>query len=160
MKDVPEVVEGFPRRSLAVAFAIGIALVIILSVFLYMSRETGNRIGEMRQAWHSYSVETTPRGYWISDIRADFGYGGLIHNFKNYVLRQDPNYGPILRQQSARLLGTIQAYRNSGPSQVELDALRQIEDVALEYTGNIPPDRGGYRRRPDRRTDRYPSARR
>ncbi len=138
MKDVPEVVEGYPRRSLAVAFAIGIALVTILSVFLYMSRETGNRIGEMRQAWHSYSVETTPRGYWISDIRADFGYGGLIHNFKNYVLRQDPDYGPILRQQSARLLGTIQAYRNSDPSQVELDALRQIEDVALEYTGNIP----------------------
>ncbi len=137
MNNVPEVMDGYPRRAIAVAFAIGIALVIILSVFLYMSRETGNRIGDMRQAWQTYSSDTTPRGYWISDIREDFGYGGLIHNFKNYVLRQDPDFGPILRQQSNRLLATIRAYRNSGPSQVEQDALRQIEDVALEYTGNI-----------------------
>ncbi|MES0826833.1 hybrid sensor histidine kinase/response regulator [Ruegeria sp. SCP11] len=138
MKDVPEGIDGYSRRPLAVAFAIGIALVIILTVFLYMSRETVARIGDMRQAWQSYSAETTPRGYWISDIREDFGYGGFIHNFKNYVLRQDPALGPILRQQSNRLLTTIHAYRNSDPYPTELEALRQIEDVALEYTGNIP----------------------
>lgn len=138
MSDSPDVISGSLKRPLAVAFAIGLALVIILSVFLYMSRETGARIGEMRVAWQEYSAETTPRGYWISDIREDFGYGGLIHNFKNYVLRHDPDLGPRLRRQSQSLLGTIAAYRASNPSPTELEALQQIEAVALEYTGNIP----------------------
>ncbi|MEX0308048.1 MAG: PAS domain S-box protein [Ruegeria sp.] len=130
--------QSYPKRLLAVAFGIGIALVVILSVFLYMSRETGSRIGDMRQAWQVYSSETTPRGYWLSDIREYFGYGGLIHNFKNYVLRHDPDYGPLLRQQSRNLLGSIQAYRASNPTPVELTALLRIEEVAYEYIGNIP----------------------
>lgn len=128
---------------MGVAFVIGVALVIILSVFLYMSRETGGRIGEMRQAWHTYSVETTPRGYWISDIREYFGYGGLIHNFKNYVLRHTPEYGPTLREQSRNLQVTIDTYRNAAPSDAELQALNRIEDVAHEYIGNIPKIEAG-----------------
>ncbi|GAA6160842.1 hypothetical protein NBRC116589_30160 [Ruegeria sp. HU-ET01832] len=138
MDSNPQQEDGSLKRPLAVAFVIGIALAIILSVFLYMSRETGNRIGDMRMAWQDYSVETTPRGYWISDIREDFGYGGLIHNFKNYVLRNDPDLGPRLRRQSQSLLDTIAAYRASDPSPTELEALAQIEAVAMEYTGNIP----------------------
>lgn len=130
--------ETYPRRLMAAAFGIGVALVLILSVFLYMSRETGTRIGDMRQAWQSYSSETTPRGYWISDIRQYFGYGGLIHNFKNYVLRHDPSYGPTLRLQSRNLLATIDAYRQADPTPREMDALRRIEDVAREYIDNIP----------------------
>ncbi|MCG7521465.1 PAS domain S-box protein [Ruegeria sp. Ofav3-42] len=129
---------SYTKRAYSVAFGIGVALVVILSVFLYISRETGNRIGDMHEAWRDYSAETTPRGYLISDIRAYFGYGGLIHNFKNYVLRHSPEYGPRLRQQSRNLLATIDAYRGTTPSTAELQALRQIEEVALEYTNNIP----------------------
>ena len=137
MNDSPKGSGEYSKRPLTVAFFIGVALAIILSVFLYMSRETGNRIGDMRAAWQSYSAETTPRGYWISDIREDFGYGGFIHNFKNYVLRHDPQLGPVLQQQSNRLLTTIAAYRNSNPSPVERAALQEIERVALQYTDNI-----------------------
>ncbi|NVO58417.1 PAS domain S-box protein [Rhodobacteraceae bacterium B1Z28] len=138
MAEDHDTLNTYSRRPLAVAFVIGLALLTILSVFLYMSRETGNRIGDMRQAWQSYSVETTPRGYWISDIREYFGYGGLIHNFKNYVLRQTPEYGPTLRQQSRNLQATIDAYRNSAPPAAELGALQRIEQVAHEYINNIP----------------------
>lgn len=129
---------SYTKRAYSVAFGIGVALVVILSVFLYISRETGNRIGDMHEAWRDYSAETTPRGYLISDIRAYFGYGGLIHNFKNYVLRHSPEYGPTLRRQSRNLLTTIEAYRGTTPSIAELQALQQIEEVAREYTDNIP----------------------
>ncbi len=135
--------DNSPTAPLGIAIAMGVALAFILSAFLYMSRETGNRIGDMRTAWQSYSSETTPRGYWISDIREYFGYGGLIHNFKNYLLRHDPDYGPTLRQQARNLLTTIEVYRKAEPSQAEQRALDRIEWVAHEYTGNIPKIEAG-----------------
>ncbi|NOD36193.1 MULTISPECIES: PAS domain S-box protein [unclassified Ruegeria] len=138
-----ETSERSMAAPLGVAIAMGVALVFILSVFLYMSRETTDRIGEMRKVWQGYSVETTPRGYWISEIRGYFGYGGLIHNFKNYVLRHDAEYSPTLKSQSQNLLTTIETYRNAAPSQTELDALQRIERVALEYIGNIPKIEAG-----------------
>ncbi|WP_188127782.1 ATP-binding protein [Ruegeria intermedia] len=120
-----------------VACVIGVALTIILSVFLYMSHATGKRFGDMRENWLIYSGDTSPQGYWISDIRGYFGYGGLIHNFKNYVLRSDPTYGMTLRRQSSNLLQTLESYRTSNASPAEKEAVTQIEAVVREYVGNI-----------------------
>jgi len=56
-----------------------------------------------------------------------FGYGGMIHNFKNYVLRKDEQYHQALQKQRSFLLQAIANYQNAEPDAVEVDVLRRIE---------------------------------
>jgi len=62
---------------------------LILMLMMGLSYETSTRFHQIEEGWQDYSKDADPRGIWISEIRGYFGYGGMIHNFKNYVLRQD-----------------------------------------------------------------------
>lgn len=112
-------------------------LVLILVIMMALSYETSARFRQIKQGWQEYSEAADPRGIWISEIRGYFGYGGMIHNFKNYVLRQDEKYAQTLRVQTTYLLATIDNYQNADPDPVEQEALYRIRRVVEEYSGNI-----------------------
>ena len=112
-------------------------LVLIQVIMLVLSFETSTRFRQIKQGWQEYSLAADPRGIWISEIRGYFGYGGMIHNFKNYVLRQDEKYAQTLRVQTTYLLATIDTYQTADPDAVELDALTRIQKVVNEYSNNI-----------------------
>jgi PAS domain S-box-containing protein len=61
----------------------------------------------------------------------------MIHNFKNYVLRQDEQYARTLRIQTDLLQKAIHDYLESNPTAVEKQALNRIHDVVDEYALNI-----------------------
>lgn len=126
-------------RVVPVAIIGGVMLAILLVVMLGMSVETGRRFRSIEKGWEEYSHAADPRGIWISKIRGYFGYGGLIHNFKNYVLRHDPVYAATLRIQTRNLLQTIDAYLSSVPASdlVERNALLRIRAVVGEYSRNV-----------------------
>lgn len=113
------------------------SLMLILTVMLVLSYETSSRFRQIKQGWQEYSEAADPRGIWISEIRGYFGYGGMIHNFKNYVLRQDEKYANTLRLQTRLLFQVIDAYQNSYPDPIEQDALERITKVVHEYSQNI-----------------------
>lgn len=120
-----------------IALAGAITLALILATILTISYETNSRFANIRQGWHEYSQDADPRGVWISEIRGYFGYGGMIHNFKNYVLRRDQRYALRLRTQTAFLLDAIDAYLGSDPDPTERDALLEIRSVVEQYSANI-----------------------
>ncbi len=125
------------RRMMPVAVTGVAVLLLILAVMLALSNETSARFRKIKTGWQEYSQAADPRGIWISEIRGYFGYGGMIHNFKNYVLRQDEKYALTLRIQSRLLLETIGAYQGSNPDAVEQEALSRIKLVVEEYSQNI-----------------------
>lgn len=125
------------RRMMPVTVAGATVLVLILAVMLALSNETGARFHKIKIGWEEYSQAADPRGIWISEIRGYFGYGGMIHNFKNYVLRQDEKYEKTLQIQSHLLLEAIETYRAAQPDNVERDALVRIKRVVEEYSHNI-----------------------
>lgn len=125
------------RRMMPVAIAGATVLVLILAVMLALSNETGTRFRKIKTGWAEYSQAADPRGIWISEIRGYFGYGGMIHNFKNYVLRRDEKYEKVLQVQSQYLLNTIKTYQAAGPDAVEREALERIKRVVEEYSRNI-----------------------
>jgi len=125
------------RRIISVAIMGGATLMLILVIMLLISFETGSRFRKINAGWQQYSRAADPQGVWISEIRGYFGYGGLIHNFKNYVLRQDEKYKNTLHNQRRLLLRTIGKYQQSDPDEVEAQALAQIKKVVLEYSRNI-----------------------
>lgn len=125
------------RRMMPIAVAGAVMLLLILAVMLALSNETSARFRKIKTGWEEYSQAADPRGIWISEIRGYFGYGGMIHNFKNYVLRQDEKYAQTLRVQSRLLMETIVTYQRSNPDPVEQDALHRIELVVEEYAQHI-----------------------
>lgn len=125
------------RRMMPIVVAGATVLVLILAVMLALSNETGTRFRKIKTGWEEYSHAADPRGIWISEIRGYFGYGGMIHNFKNYVLRRDEKYEYTLQIQSRFLLDAIETYQAAGPDAVEQQALARIKQVVEEYSRNI-----------------------
>lgn len=42
--------------------------------------------------WSQYQADRSDKSRLESALRTAIGYGGMIHNYKNYVLRHDVNY--------------------------------------------------------------------
>ena len=73
----------------------------------------------------------------VADLRAAIGYGGMIHNFKNYILRNDSSSLAVARKGLADANIAIAAYEQFVPSQTEQIALDAIESTLLRYDANL-----------------------
>ena len=124
-------------RKTSISVLAAAALMLILALMLGLSYETSTRFRQIEVGWQEYSKDADPRGIWISEIRGFFGYGGMIHNFKNYVLRRDEKYAQTVRAQTELLRQAINAYENANPGAEERDALVRIRHVVDEYSANV-----------------------
>jgi len=70
----------------------------------------------------------------LNSLQILIGYGGLIHNFKNHVIRGNSIYQQRYKKLYANALRIIEKYRNlKGMSKREIDSLNVIETVFLDY---------------------------
>ena len=69
----------------------------------------------------------------ISHIRLLAGYGGLIHNFKNYLLRGDLKYKNKFNTNYNKLIVEIKKYKKLNLSKEELKLLNNIESTFGKY---------------------------
>ncbi len=94
------------------------------------------------------SSKTEQYGKMLSAL----GYGGLVHNFNNYILRQDKAVALNTTKNIANYRKAADHYRTFGANKTEQKALRQIEKaisgyekdleevVSLIKGGNLPAD--------------------
>jgi len=74
----------------------------------------------------------------ISEIKTYVGYGGLIHNFKNFVLRGNDKYAQKVLQQYKNVTQLISQYKAlSNVTNEELKLLNDISSVFLKYNNGI-----------------------
>lgn len=74
----------------------------------------------------------------LNRMQSSTGYGGLIHVFKNYVLRGDEEYFDQFTTLHLRLTDVIWEYRNiPGISSKEVSALDAIEQAFTAYRENM-----------------------
>ena len=78
------------------------------------------------------------QGEHLSIIRQNLGYGGFIHNFKNFVLRKDLKLDEQLISDQKSVLQAMAKYRSLGSSDRENFALTAIEAVFQNYSNNLP----------------------
>jgi len=69
----------------------------------------------------------------LSELRTAMGYGGLIHNFKNYVLRKSPDTYTAIHSQVEVITHLIDTYRSHELSLIEQQALLKILSVTNGY---------------------------
>ncbi|MEJ1463112.1 MAG: PAS domain S-box protein [Candidatus Sedimenticola sp. (ex Thyasira tokunagai)] len=70
-------------------------------------------------------------------LRSTVGFGGMIHHFKNYVLRQEPESGAWAKEKISQALSIISAYRQAEITRAEEVALVDIEIMLKNYREGI-----------------------
>ncbi len=111
----------------------GLLLVIIL-MLITSSFLTYRAIIPVQQDWDNYLDNIAKRQSLLMNIKAQFGYGGTIHNFKNYILRGKEKYYKRLKDNFDNLDKSIQTYLSlKGISVEEQQALAAIKTVARNY---------------------------
>lgn len=92
---------------------------------------------DLRSTWIEYSEFSETRNNSLTEIYHAVGYGGFIHNFKNYVLRQDPQLLKQLEADISETLAAIDAYQTATLSDEEYQALSIIRDTFKDYESNL-----------------------
>jgi len=117
----------YKRRTAALATLLAISVLMFGGALLY-------NLVQLRQAWGEYSYETSQRADALTRIHRAAGYGGFIHNFKNYVLRQDPAYLKRLTIDTSEFHSALNTYRLltlNTEEQAALNAIHKTFDAYL-----------------------------
>ena len=99
---------------------------------------TRSQFKEIEASWAEYEGGAERKGALISEIRGYLGYGGIIHHFKNYVLRQDPLYLRETEDQLAFFEGVISEFYSLPLSPDETTALDAIASTLATYEAMLP----------------------
>ncbi|MEW8626755.1 MAG: HAMP domain-containing methyl-accepting chemotaxis protein [Candidatus Thiodiazotropha sp.] len=109
---------------------------LILSILLLLGMTAGiqQAISPVKNDWNQYLDNVAKRQLLLMEIKSAFGYGGVIHNFKNYVLRGQDKYYQRLDSGFTQLDKLLDEYAALGSlSGSEKEALKSISAVANEY---------------------------
>ncbi len=105
---------------------------------IYLGTQTQTRFHEIESSWRAYSDEVARKGELLSKIWEHLGYGGIIHHFKNYVLRQNEIYLDRLEEQLADFAKIMEEYKQKDLAKIELENLAIIENTVANYISKIP----------------------
>lgn len=86
---------------------------------------------------HPYFEDKTNKPVLASALYAEFGYGGMVHSFKNYILRRDIKYKKNALNSINNIEGLINKYKQLNPTISEQTALEDILSVLNKYKNNI-----------------------
>ncbi|VAX02607.1 Methyl-accepting chemotaxis sensor/transducer protein [hydrothermal vent metagenome] len=109
---------------------LGSVVVIFSAVYFYV----GDSISRINYEWHHYQSQVAKRQNLLMGIKSQFGYGGGIHNFKNYVLRGTPKHYDRIVANHTEIVSMLDNYRElQDLSVTEDNALSAILGVASKY---------------------------
>lgn len=104
----------------------GIGLAILLSY-------TVHNVGSIQTSWHEYQLDRSEKARLESVLSASIGYGGMIHEFKNYVLRHENVRVSKIQAHIGAAKAVINQYQSLVLSDVEKSALQDITTVLNAY---------------------------
>lgn len=119
--------------------ALAIIGFVLLSGALYIAASfyTANRIEDSLRSWKSFTAAHDQKARSLATIIEHLGYGGMIHHFKNYVLRrEDRDLSRVNASAGAVRLAVVQ-YGSTDASMNEKLALRTILETLLRYERNL-----------------------
>lgn len=110
-----------------------VTLIIILTI-IWFGYVVKKKIVDVEQQWYDYTQNASLASDALSRIQANFGYGGFIHHFKNYILRKDESLLPRIKKSIVATQDAINDYPRSGSHQDEIKFLESIKTTVEEYS--------------------------
>ncbi len=109
-------------------------LAIVMGILLLSSIMTYRSLIPIQHEWDFYLDNVAKRQGLLMDIKSQLGFGGTIHNFKNYILRGKAKYYDRLYNNFNKLNQAIDTYLNlSDISNTEKQALNDLKSVVNAY---------------------------
>jgi len=96
-----------------------------------------NNVSEINHAWLSYKSQHAEKARLETSLRANFGYGGMIHDFKNYILRKDSELFIHLQKSMGATQSIVNQYSALSSTQAEKLALEDIKRTLDKYHKSI-----------------------
>lgn len=110
---------------------------VIAGVLITGGIEEYKHMHKINQTWDNYKENTQKRYELINDFTALFGYGGMIHQFKDYELRQDEIYHDKFKQKFTTFNEKVGEYKNLSDLQPqESQHLSVLVNIANQYNTN------------------------
>ena len=81
------------------------------------------QIEQTQQSWDEFSSQASSRLQILSHINKHLGYGGFIHNFKNYVMRKDHSREPLIEQNLIEITKAVKQYERLNLNEDEHKAI-------------------------------------
>ncbi|GGK61200.1 methyl-accepting chemotaxis protein [Amphritea balenae] len=124
-------VFGLKQRFLLVIAIVIIAFAMVFCLQIIMQQRQSD-------SWQALQEKALERQNTLFTMRSEIGYGAMIHNFKNYVLRGQDKYQKRTRDNHAQLSESISYYRSlGGITAEEIQALNDIQSVADSYLQSL-----------------------
>ena len=114
-----------------------VGAVVIMALVLGLGFASVREASGVIDRWRSYQDATDPSAVLLADISAAIGFGGMIHDFKNYVLRKDAPRARRVAVNVARIQADLERYRLGETDPELLEALDKIEGVVSLYETNL-----------------------
>lgn len=126
------------KRDRLIGLAAAILLMSTVFTGLFLGVQTNTQFREIEASWFGYADDAEKKGVWISSIRGYLGYGGIIHNFKNYVLRGEEVYRERTSEQLTQFKAVMANYLAEPLPEAERAALLAINETIVEYETKLP----------------------
>ena len=102
------------QRLRFVAFGVAFLLLVTMVGGALIGFKTINRLNTIQSDWLEFRHITANKGRALSQIRKNFGFGGFIHNFQNYVSERNPDMAGVVRRDMDELLAAVATYEVIG----------------------------------------------
>jgi methyl-accepting chemotaxis protein len=124
------------RRGLTIRLFAAIASVALIAAAIAVAITSAlsyRNSGALSQAWLEYNAGAAAKTVALSELRQAVGYGGMIHRFKNFIIRSDLQQLSGARTQIEVAASAIARYRALGTGSDEAKALEAFEKVMAAY---------------------------
>lgn len=113
--------------SFAVLGLLGIISILIVN----------KNVSEVQQAWQTYQIDRSEKARLNSLLVQHWGYGGAIHHFKNYILRQNEYHFNNANNKLTKAQQIVSQYKNLQLTDMEQQALSHIQATIENYAVNL-----------------------
>lgn len=127
--------ENLSLKKLSI-FVISI-LVFIAVIFSIGSYRQIKQVDEINTAWLSFKSQHAEKARLEISLRATLGYGGMIHDFKNYILRKDFERLARLQKSMGAAQTIVTQYFSLSTTQAEKLVLSDIREALNNYQAGI-----------------------
>lgn len=119
------------------AFVIVGAVVLSGATLLVSAGAIRNNILDVIQYWEIYQAESSPKARAVENLVTNLGYGGMIHNFKNLILRKNDFYQFEVMDNIEESLAALRLYSSAEINVTEDEAIDDIRETIKLYQNAI-----------------------
>ena len=114
-----------------------LALILLGAVSVTSALIAIKNTSTIQASWETFELGRSEKARALGALRKEIGYGGMIHQFKNYVLRRDKPRIAKVQAKVQEIMAAIDAYRSLGLDEHEDEALETIAAVVAQYAAAL-----------------------